>query len=220
MPSIFRTNPVEVTNRLDEIGWRKDQLLEVVAAMVAARNSCTANDPSSAPGWMAWKEGIRRLREIGCPMGLERDETDQIPSVIDRERGIKFTVSNTDDCTGLEIADRVPQNRSKKGPATDRVVSDNQGSFLDVLDATANVVPLSMARRQPGILVCWYVCAYSEGDEVRAELSCPTSCEGGFFSDFIERIVLIGPEGPDGAPVRRGTPEDGPEFDVPVVRKK
>ena len=71
---------------------------------------------------MAWKVGIRRLREIGCPMGLERDETDQIPSVIDRQRGFKFTVSNTDDCTGLEIEGRVPQNRSKKGPATDRVV--------------------------------------------------------------------------------------------------
>ena len=69
MPAIFRTSPVEVTNRLDELGWRQDQLLEVVGAMVAARNSCTSNNPSSASGWMSWKEGMRRMREIGCPRG-------------------------------------------------------------------------------------------------------------------------------------------------------
>lgn len=220
MPAIFRANPIEVTSRLDELGWRKDQLLEVVVAMVAARNSCTANDPSSAPGWMSWKEGVRRLREIGCPMGLDKDETDQVPSVIDRERGLKFTVSNTDDCTGREIEGRVPQNRSKKGPATDRAVNNNQGSFLAALDATMKVVPLSMAKRQPGSLVSWYVCTYAEGDEVRAELSCPVSCEAGYITDYIERIMLIGPDGLDGPLVRHDTPDEGPEFDVPVIRKK
>jgi hypothetical protein len=217
MSPIFRANPVEVANRLDQLGWRRDQLLEIVGAMVAARNGCTENDPSSAPGWMAWKEGTRRLREIARPMGLEKDETGQIPSVIDLRRGLKFAVSNTDEGTGIE--DRIPQNRSRKGPATDRVVCDNQGSLLGALEKTIDVVPISMARTQPGMIVCWYLCVYCQGDEVRAELSCPVGFEGDYFTDFFERIVLIGPDGDDGVKIRRNTPEDGPGFDIPVSRR-
>ena len=217
MPPIVRANPIEVANRLHQLGWRREQLLEIVGAMVAARNSCTENDPSSAPGWMAWKEGTRRLREIARPMGLEKDETGQIPSVIDLRRGLKFAVSNTDDGTGIE--DRIPQNRSRKGPATDRVVCDNQGSLLRALDKTLDVVPISMARKQPGIIVCWYLCVYCQEDEVRAELSCPVSFESDYFTDFVERIVLIGPDGDGAIKVRRDTPEDGPEFDIPVSRR-
>lgn len=218
MPAIFRTNPVEVTNRLDQLGWRSDQLLEVVGAMVAARNGCTENDPSSAPGWMAWKEGTRRLREIARPMGLEKDEADQIPSVIDVQRGLKFAVSNTDDGTGVES--RIPQNRSKKGPATDRVIYDNQGLLFNATDIPANVVPLSMARKQPGIIVSWYLCVYCEGDEVRAELSCPVVLEGGYFTNFIERIVLISGDDDGGPKLRHDLPEDESEFDIQVTRKR
>jgi hypothetical protein len=52
---------------------------------------------------------------------------------------------------------------------------------------------------------------------VRAELSCPISVEGGFFADFQERIVLVGPDDGDG--IRRRSPDDGPEFEIPVSRK-
>src|ERR1700732_4105873 len=55
--AIFLDNPVEVVNRLDSLGWKREELLEVVDAMVRARYNCTDNDPSGAAGWMAWKDG-------------------------------------------------------------------------------------------------------------------------------------------------------------------
>src|SRR5262249_13461386 len=124
MAAVFRTNPVEVSNRLDQLGWTADELLEVAEAMVAARFSCTDNDPSSAPGWMSWKDGTRRLREIGTLKGLSKADVGQIPCVVDTDRKLKFSVSNTDDGTAIE--DRVPQNQSKKGPGTEQAVDGNQ----------------------------------------------------------------------------------------------
>jgi hypothetical protein len=185
--------------------------------MVSARHSCTDNDPSSAPGWMAWKDGTRRLREIGRAKGLSKAEFDQIPCIVDEKRKLRFSVANTDDGTAIEK--RIPQNRSKKGPGTERAATDNQGSLFDNLEDALNVIPLSRSNPVPGIIVSWFVLTYCEGDEVRAELSCPTAVEGGFFSNFYERIVLIGPsdDGPSG--VRRKLPDDGPEFDIPVIRK-
>ena len=216
--AIFRVNPIEVRNRLEELGWTLEELIEIVGTMVSARHSCTDNDPTCAPGWMAWKDGSRRLREIGRAKGLQKSEIDQIPCVVDVDRKLRFSVSNTDDGTSL-APPRIPQNCSKKGPGTDRVVTSNQGSLFDYLDAPMKVAPLSMAKPQPGILVSWFLCTYCAGDEIRAELSCPIGVHGGFFTDFLERLVLIGPDDDGGAGIRRILPDDGPEFDIPVTRK-
>lgn len=220
MPIVVR-KPIEVANRLDQLGWTVENLLEVVGAMVAARNSCTENDPSSAPGWMAWKDGSRRMREIGRSNGLVKDDAEQVPSVIDYNRGLKFSVANTDDMTGIEKPYQYPQNRSKKGPALDRAVTANFGSLFDFMDEEpSKVIPLSRLKRMPGMLVSWYICTYSEGDDVRAELSCPVAVENGFFKDFHERIILIGPDGPV-LPVGRKKDDDpSEEYDIPVTKKK
>lgn len=122
MAAIYVTNPVEVDNRLEALGWTRDELLEVVSAMVSARHSCTDNDPSSAPGWMAWKDGTRRLREIGRARGLQKAEFDQIPCTVDEKRKLRFSVCNTDDGTAIEK--RLPQQRSKKGPGTERAAKN------------------------------------------------------------------------------------------------
>jgi hypothetical protein len=216
--AIFLDNPVEVDNRLDSLGWKREELLEVVDAMVRARYNCTDNDPSGAAGWMAWKDGTGRLREIGRSNGLHKAEFDQIPVVLDQGRKLRFSVSNTDD--GTAIKSRIPQNCSKKGPGTERAITGNQGSLFDGHEEIFKVVPISRARPQPGLIVSWFLCTYSEGDEVRAELSCPIAVQGGFFADFSERLVLIGPDDDSGG-VRRKLDDDrdGSEFDIPVVRK-
>lgn len=217
MAGMFRDGPIDVANRLDELGWSADQLLDVVFAMVKARNDCTENDPLGAGGWMAWKSGTRALREIGRPMGLEKNDADGIPSLIDRRRGLKFTVSNTDDGTALR--DRIPQNNNKKGVGQGRIIQDNQSSLFEIMDAPHKVVPISTIRKQPGVILCWHLCVYSNVDDVRAELSCPVGMEGGYFIDFIERIKLIGPSEGGGPDVRRLRPDDDSEFDIPVIRK-
>ena len=215
-------NPIAVTNRLAELGVTREQLLEVVGAMVGAKADCTDNDPPGAPGWSSWRIGTRRMRELLLIEGWERDETNQISSIVNKQRGVRIVVSNTDDGTCSNVNDRFPQNRSKKGAGTDRLIQENQGSFMGTLDETLKVVPLRRDRRAPGPVITWYLCVYSEGDDARAELSCPIDVDGGFFTGFVEQIYITGFDEDGGTPVRRRTDgdDDGAEFNIPVTRKR
>jgi len=215
MNAILRTNPVEVGTRLDELGLNREGLIEVVDRMVSARNHCTDNHPPGSAGWMAWSEGTCRMRDIFLPLGWERNEDFHLSSIWDKKQ-IRVAVSNTDDGTGRE--DRVPQNRSKKGAGTDHVVARNQGVFSDILENALNVIQLPQA---PGGINYWYLCVYCEGEIVRAELSCPSSCENGYFTSFYERIILI--RGDDGGeiPARRiGSDYGDTGFEINVTRKE
>jgi hypothetical protein len=86
------------------------------------------------------------------------------------------------------------------------------GTFL----SNAGVAP---PRKQPGIILCLHLCVHNVVDDIRAELSCPVGVENGFFIDFIERNILTGAAGDDGAGVRRILPDDPTEFDIPVIRR-
>lgn len=220
MRSITLKNKVEVNNRLEGMGIPRDALIEVVMAMVGAKKDCTDNDPPSAPGWLSWCFGTRRLRQVMRSIeGWEKDDTDQISSVVNKTIGVKIVVSNTDDATGMDISDRKPQNRSQKGAATDRIISTNQQSFLDILEESLNIAQQPKVLQIKGSITTFHLCVYHEGDVVRAELSCPVKSENGFFTDFIERIFLITDED-DTAPIRRRTVEEPDmEFDIQVARK-
>lgn len=217
--------PIDVGNRLDKLfGLTREQFLEVVEAMVRAKADCTPNDPPGSRGWSAYKMGTRRLREITLIVkDWERDDTDQIPGVINKRRGVRIVVANTDDGTGIEEDGRFPQNRSQKGAATDRVVQANQLSFMKALDESLKVVSLKKAVASgPAKIVTWYVCTYGEGEEFRAEISCPGIIEGGYFADFFERIFLTHDDGGDGGEAVRRSDDgsSGPDFEIPVTRKK
>lgn len=221
MNAIILKTTVEVANELAEIGLRREHLDEVIGRMVSARNSCTENHPVGASGYMAWSEGSCRLREVGGLLpGWERNNDDYIPSIYNSKRGCKVAVCNTDDGTGLES--QFPQNRNKKGSGFDKVTGENQRVFSDVLQTALNVIPISKDARG---IVFWYLCVYSEGDVVRAELSCPETCERGFFKSFRKRIILMG-EGTgndgnnDGVKRRGDGPEDQPKVEIAVARKQ
>lgn len=223
MPAQIFATQIDARNRLDEIGFTVEELLEVVSAAVAARNSCTENNPSSAPGWYAWSEGSRRLREIALPKdGWLRDESNGVPSIVHLERGIKIAVCNTDDGTCLIGNGRLPQNRTKKGSATDRIANENQALlFPDEEIPTFRPIGRSHVRTVPG--GTFYLCIFHERDDVRAELSAPCAMDGGFFAAFSERIFLTSPDG-DWMDWANNGPDndavDSDEFDIPVIRKK
>src|SRR6476620_5634131 len=99
----------------------------------------------------------------------------------------RMAVANTDDATGLTSDDAVPQNRSKKGAATDRVVDGNQHSLFRLIDADTKVVPFKPRERHSGSYATFYLCVFNEGDEARAEFSCPIEVKNGFFVGFSER---------------------------------
>lgn len=138
---------------------------------------------------------------------------------------IKVMVSNTDDATGLAIDGRQPQNRNRKGPATDRAISMNQGqlNLFEDFDEPANVIRLR--EQEIADIQHWFLCIYCEENVVRSELSFPAICKGGFFTTYHKRIILIGDEdnggpGPSLKDHRDDSPEGESEFEIPVVRKQ
>jgi len=214
-------NFVEVGNRLDELGTSRDFMLEVADAMVAASAECTENDPNGSRGWRGWQMGTRRNRELHCGQsGWEKDETDQIPSIVNIERGIKIVVCNTDD--GTCVDGRIPQNRSRKGPATVRLIDNNQLAFFDRLDRPhpdSVVVTFAKKMTTSGSILTYYLCVYHGSDDVRVELSCFVNSSGGFFGKAVEQIYIFGGSA---GPVerKRSDDDDGSEFDIQVKRKK
>ena len=218
--SIFK-HPIEVTNRLAERATSKELLLAMLDAMVTAKSECTDNDPSGSRGWRAWQMGTRRNREVHVGVGdWAKDNTDQVPSIVSKKLGIRIVVCNTDDGTCVDASS--PQNSSKKGVGNERAVDANQLSFIDQLEAPAGrVVPFSRITTSAGPVVTYYFCAHIEGDDVRAELSCPTSFESGYFSEFVERIYIVGGDTPlDDGTKKKSSGDGDSEYDIPVKLKR
>jgi hypothetical protein len=213
-------NFIEVGNRLDKLGTSREMLIETAEAMAAAGAECTENDPSGARGWRRWQMGTRRSRELHCPGGeWQRDETDQVASIMNARLGLRLVVVNTDDGTCIE--GRRITNRSKKGAATDRAVDENQASFFDYGTLVENVTPIRAGESaSPDRLTTWHYCVYHEGDDLRAELTCFTSAPGGFLASPRERIFIIGGESEPPDLVKKPKPDAGSDFDIPVTRKK
>src|SRR5262249_45057189 len=122
------------------------------------------------------------------------------------------------------LGQRYPQNRSQKGAATDRVVHVNQLSFIDKLDEPVKVVRLKGAPEPARRIITWYICTYCEGEDFRAEVSCPKGVDDGYFINFYERIFLTeDDDGGGGEIVRRqggGDDSGGSDFEISVTRKK
>lgn len=217
--SIYK-HPIEVANRLVALGTSRELLLEVVEAVETAKSECTANDPNGARGWRGWQMGTRRNREIHVGMGdWIKDDTDQVPSIVSKKFGIRIVVCNTDD--GTTIESRTPQNYSKKGAATDRAVDVNQLSLFDAIGGDGVVVSINKMQSSVGPVLTYYLCVYSDGDDRRAELACPVSVENGFFTNFVERIFIVGGDFRDDGDSKRLPDQDGDsEYKITVKLKK
>jgi len=159
-------------------------LLEAVRAAVAGRASTTDNDARSAAGYNAWSFPTRRLREVyRGSAGWDKFEENGVEGIIHPERKLKVVAVSTDE--GTCDPDRSPRNRTPKGPATEKVIDlNNQLSLFP---------PGVLAAQQDGYQT-WQLCTFDDGNDVRAELSCPVNFSGGRFLEFSERIFLIGPD--------------------------
>jgi hypothetical protein len=70
MVATVKKNTIEVTDALSGLGLSYDILSEAVLEGESARNSCTANDPPCAPGFVAWSNTVRALRDILIPIRM------------------------------------------------------------------------------------------------------------------------------------------------------
>ena len=214
MAAILRVEAWDVDQRLDQLGLDRERLVDVVRACVAAHGGCTDNDPANAKGWEVWRWGVRRLRELYRSEGFEKDDTGGFATLVNPPLRYRIAVVNTDDATGI-VGDRIPQNRSRKGPASEEAVSANV-QFLPGVDWPRRTA----AGREPiADFSTWHLCIYVDGDVVRAELSLLVEFEAGYFTDCYERIILLGAGDWEKLELGGADRDAGPEFEVDVRRK-
>lgn len=217
MTAIVRSESWEVDRRLSELDLSRTALVDIVKAAVAGQDGCTENDPPNARGYESFRYGTRRARELLRGQGWEKDDTGNFSTVINHSKRIRLVVMNADG--GAGVIGRVPQNRCRKGPNSERAANANQRVLFSPDEA-----PMPEADGKPPQIdgyATWHLCVYIGVDTVRAELSLLNDFQGGYFIGQFEKIIVIGDgdwktadafDEPDEG-------DDGPEFDIQVTRK-
>jgi len=200
----------EVVDRLAVLGLTVDALRDAVGMGEAARNSCTANDPAIAPGFLAWAKTTRGLRDGLAPADWRRSSDGGLETVVSPDGKLAIVVATGDEATG-RIAGS-PKTKYSKGPATAAAIEQNQLSFLFATPEPIVPGPVPSER------VTWLLLIARGTDEVRCELSLPKAIgDDGKVETWAERIILE-PVGCDAEPAV--TPADQePDIVVEVSRR-
>lgn len=170
---------LEVAPRLEQLGVTKADLLQVVRAAVGARRNATPFHPLSAGGQLAYLAGTEHLRRVFVPQGWHICRRDNIESIFHPEIGIKIVYQNADRA-GDPVFD--PIAVSKKGAGAARAVELGQYDLFPE-SRVQEIAEISAAT--------WYLFVYTDGPDVRAELSCPIAINDEQFDQFHERILLV-----------------------------
>jgi hypothetical protein len=210
--SIVYAHPYEVDERLQRLGTKREEWIEVVKACVAARGDTTDNDPQSPGGQMAWIFGTRMMRQLLRPRGLEKEILKGVECVTDRSRKIRFAVVSTDEGTCDQHLS--PKNRTPKGPASELITDLNNQYELNLVDATGSPLPYDGDGYS-----FWYLCVYDSGEDVRAELSSPIEFKSRYFVKFSERVFIIKPGEWDGINVRVPVKNTDPAIEIDIRRR-
>lgn len=197
----------EIVPRLAQLGLRRDHLLDVVAAAVGGRRNATGLHPLSAGGLLSWIEGTGQLRRIFLPLGWEICRRDNIESIFHPELGIKVVFQNAERA-GDPLFE--PVATSKKGAGSARAIELGQYELWPE-DKAKEVAEVTATT--------WVLFVYANGDDVRAELSCPMAINEEQFDGFHERILLVEKGGWDRALPLDDEGEPPAEYEVAVTRK-
>lgn len=173
----------EADERLAQFGVTRQDLIDVVHGVVAARANATADDPSSAEGLLAYIYGTRLIRQLFQKYGWIRLNENNVASVKHPDRPLQVVYQSVD-----LAADRIhtPQAISGKGAGADRIIS-GQGWLFPPEDL-AEPAARALAELRSGV---WFFCVSVQADEVRAELSLPSGIANSNFEGFIERIFVL-----------------------------
>ncbi len=188
MTVTVRVEVGEVRSRLAELGLEETSIAEVVRRGYGVFISCTANDPPLFPGFAAWAQMVRALREYLRPQQWERSDENNYSLVVNATGTMAIAVATGDDATGNPEA--TPTTKSSKGPSTVEAVTSNQ--FQLRLDFPPVPVP-APARpfEADDKRMTWILLVHRGMNEVRCELSLPRSMGAdGRIDSWQERIIL------------------------------
>lgn len=204
--TVVKIKPFEVTDSLAELGLTSEIIEYSIRRGELARDSCTKNDPPSAPGFDAWSKSVRALRDSLIPKGWERDDTQNFSTVVSPNKEIAIAVATGDAGTGDVNSE--PHTKYPKGEAAKSAVETNQ-LYLFPQDK-----PKAEKKR-----ATWFLLKRRVGDTVFSELSLPAVItEEGHIVKWAARIIL----NPILIDANFEVEDDSSldEIDVPVFRRK
>lgn len=171
--------------RLADLGLTYEIIRDAILAGELARSSCTANDPPTIPGTLAWGRTTRRFREDTVLLGWRASEADHLSTCVDPTGTIAVAVTMGDQGTGNPQAD--PRTKHPKGPATAAAIERNNQQ-LGLFDAHE---PGPTEKPEPSRAVTWLLLIARGEMEIRCELSLPGQIGvDGRIEFWTERIML------------------------------
>ena len=192
----------------------EEPLRDVVRRGYLAYITCTANHPPPIPAIWAWGETVRALREYVIPIRWRRSDENNYSVVIDPAGRVAIAVATGDDGTGR--ADASPSTKAPKGPSTIGAVIANQLqlNFMDPEPLPAPAKPVDPDDEQ----VTWVLLIHRAMNEVRYELSLPSSMAADGHIDGWSERILLGSVPLDGDLVEI-VPPTSPDITINVKRR-
>lgn len=188
MDTVVRVESWNVHTRLAELGLEEEPLRDVVRRGYLAYITCTANHPRLIPSIWAWGETVRALREYVLPIGWRRSDENNYSLVIDPTGRVAVAVATGDEGTGAPAA--FPSTKAPKGQSTLDAITANRLQ-LSLFMEPESVAPADSPDDLGAERVTWLLLIYRSANEVRCELSLPSSMGvDGRIDGWRERILL------------------------------
>lgn len=208
-------DPVSVAVQLDVLGLKADWLRSAIEEGIGPVLACTLNDPYQLPGILGWGKITRAWRDHMIPRGHQRLNIRGQASTAAADGKYAVVVAAGDDKTGRRNGE--PSNRSAKGTATYLAVDDNRRSFAEYEPDFERFNEAPVVKPKQTWMLLYFI--DDELDEVRCELSLPSSIDDyGFVLAWGQRILLAPLDLPN-KPAYRAEDEDEGDDDIDVTRK-
>lgn len=184
IPSSALPEP-EGLSRLAALELSAEILREALRIAYGYAAECTAHDPRSLPGILAWGKGTGYLRDALKPQGWAANSDSNFETIVHPDNTHAVALAAGTAQTGRR--DATPRTKTPKGPATRTAVARNQQMSFAGLDPAFGVTPVADGRR-----VTWLLLHFHDrgAGEIRLELSCPDEMSGKQVTGWRERIIL------------------------------
>lgn len=184
-PQRIIDRPEDVQDKLAELGLNLEIIVSSVTAGVAARRECIRTHPRTAPGFYAWSECVRALRDQLLPLGWELNNEANQGLAFNPNKSIMLGVAPGNSSTGKKGV--TPRTRTPRGVRTLAAVASNSG-YLFVEMEEDEIVRLFSSRSDLWLLLLFFD---EENERVQVELSRPVKAnEEKRLVDWRPRILL------------------------------
>jgi hypothetical protein len=218
MSQSIKVSLIEVTDSLASFGLSHEILSDAILAGEYDRDACTANDPPSSPGFIAWAKTVRALRETLIPLGWTNSDEGNLSIVISPNKQMAILVQTGDEATGNK--NLIPKTKYARGPKVVSAILCNQNLHLWDHELNKKIIESEeiLEGQEPGDIETWMLMRHRKEDTVFAELSLPDKIGDDARVENWSNRIILSPIKLDPSP-----PSDeensGQDIEVPIRRR-